>query len=326
MKIEDICNLVEGEFANTPAVTAVQAATAYPSKVEQGDLFISDRQEDIDKAVEAGAYAVIYDNDAIVRRDDEIAWIRVADVQKAAIRILRYVALQKEAAFYLLRPHELSFFKQIVTDKRTVGIIPSDWRKAFEMVVNSDAHLFLSDNAAFMKAVKPDAAHLHKAAKGYIVSDTLFRTTFKVEAYIYQEKELAPFHLDHLLRVVAFAQTHDLPYDIDRIRYTRHFQPVFLDGNLNAAYRGTSDKAVVFTDNLDDIAEAKEYIRHSQNWIKSITLTPPDVKLPWQERPIWFEDEKALRDILKHTFFNYAFIYNADKSILKTFQEDYSLF
>jgi ferrochelatase len=326
MKIEDILNLTEGELANTPAVHAVEAATVYPSKVEQGDLFFSSDQEEIDKAVANGAYAVVYDNDDIVRKDDEIAWIRVPDVQKAAIRLLRYVALKKEAKFYLLRPHELSFLKQIVTNKSSVSIIPSDWRKAFETVVNSDAFLFVSDEEDFMRAVKPDAQHLEKEAKGYVVSDTLFRTTFKIDEFIYQEKELVPFHLEHLLRVTAFAKTHELPYDIDRIRYTRHFQPVFIDGNLNTAYRGTSDKAVIFVDNLDDIEQARDYIRHSQQWIKSITLTPPKTKLPWNERPVWFEDETQLRDILKHTFFNYAFVYNADKSILKTFKEEYSLF
>ena len=77
MKIEDILNLTEGVLTNTPKVQAIESATVYPSKVDHGDLFFSSSQEDIDKAVENGAYAIVYDIDTLVKTDDEIAWIKV---------------------------------------------------------------------------------------------------------------------------------------------------------------------------------------------------------------------------------------------------------
>ena len=73
MKIEDILNLTEGVLTNEPKVQAIEAATVYPSKVDHGDLFISSTQEEIDKAIENGAYAIVYDNEDINKKDDEIA-------------------------------------------------------------------------------------------------------------------------------------------------------------------------------------------------------------------------------------------------------------
>jgi ferrochelatase len=61
-------------------------------------------------------------------------------------------------------------------------------------------------------------------------------------------------------------------------------------------------------------------------WVKSIVLTPPKTKVPNIDHPHWFQSEEEVRELLKNIHFNYAFIYNADKSILNTMKEEYSLF
>ena len=326
MKIEDILNLTEGVLSNTPKVQAIEAATVYPSKVDHGDLFFSSDQEDIDKAIENGAYAIVYDDENIVKNDDEIAWIKVSDIQLAAFKLIRYVVIKKEASFYLLSEHELTFLKMILTHKTNIAFIANDWRKAFEQILNSDDALFIGTDKELMKLIKPDATKLEREVDGYVISDTLFRTTFKVGGYVYQEKELIPFHLEYLLRVVHFCDEQELPYSVDRIKYTKHFMPVFIDMKLKSTRPSNSDRVAIFTDNLPDIAKAREYVMQSNMWVKSIVLTPPKTKVPNIDHPHWFNNEEEVREILKSIHFNYAFIYNADKSILHTIKEEYSLF
>jgi ferrochelatase len=326
MKIEDIVNLTEGTLTNTPKVTAIEAATVYPSKVDHGDLFFSSNQEEIDKAIDNGAYAIVYDDETIQRKDDEIAWIKVSDIQLAAFKLARYVLLKKEAKFYLLTPHEMSFLKMILLHRGNIAIIPADWRKAFEQIVNSEHHLFVGDDKTLMQTIKPDVEKLSSDVEGYPIFDTLFKTTFKVGGFVYQEKELVPFHLDYLLRAVDFCEKQDLPYSIDRIKYTKHFKPVFIDTQLNPVPTGKSDKVAIFTDNVLDIVKAREYIKRGNDWVKGIVLTPPKTKVDGIDRPHWFETEEEVREILKNTLFNYAFIYSADKSILRNMKEEYSLF
>ena len=77
MKIEDILNLTEGVLTNTPKVQAIESATVFYSKVEHGDLFFSSNQEEIDQAIQNGAYAIVYDDENIIQKDDEIAWINI---------------------------------------------------------------------------------------------------------------------------------------------------------------------------------------------------------------------------------------------------------
>ncbi len=326
MKIEDILNLTEGTLSNTPKVQSIEAATVYYSKVEHGDLFFSSNQEEIDQAIANGAYAIVYDDDSIVKKDKEIAWIKVSNLQLAAFKLIRYVIIKKEAKFFLLSRHELSFLKMILLHKGNISFIAKDWRKAFEQILNSDAGLFVGADTELMQLIKPDIQKLDREVEGYPISDTLFKSTFKVDGYVYQEKELIPFHLEYLLRVVHFCKTHDLPFSVDRIKYTKHFIPVFIDGNLQSTKASKSDKVAIFTDNISDITKAREYVMRSNMWVKSIVLTPPKTKVPGIDRPYWFQSEEEVRELLKNTLFNYAFIYNADKSILNTIKEEYSLF
>jgi ferrochelatase len=326
MKIEDILNLTEGILSNTPRVQAIEAATVFHSKVDHGDLFFSSNQEEIDRAVENGAYAIVYDDENIVRRDNEIAWIKVSDIQLAAFKLIRYVIIKKETQFFLLSEHELTFLKMILLHKNNISFISNDWRKAFEQILNSDGSLFIGTDKELMKLIKPDVTKLEREVEGYPVSDTLFRTTFKVGGFVYQEKELIPFHLEYLLRVIDFCDKEDLPYSVDRIKYTKHFMPVFIDLKLKSTRPSNSDRVAIFTDNLPDIAKAREYVMRSNMWVKSIVLTPPKTKVPGIDHPHWFNNEEEVRELLKSIHFNYAFIYNADKSILNTIKEEYSLF
>ncbi len=326
MKIEDILNLTEGVLSNTPKVQAIEAATVYHSKVDHGDLFFSSNQEEIDKAIENGAYAIVYDDDNIIRKDAEIAWIKVSDIQLAAFKLIRYVIIKKEAQFFLLSEHELTFLKMILLHKNNISFVSNDWRKAFEQILNSEGSLFVGTDKELMKLIKPDVAKLEREVEGYPVSDTLFRSTFKVGGFVYQEKELIPFHLEYLLRAIDFCDKEGLPYSVDRIKYTKHFLPVFIDLKLKSTRPSNSDRVAIFTDSLSDITKAREYVMRSNMWVKSIVLTPPKTKVPGIDHPHWFNNEEEVRELLKSIHFNYAFIYNADKSILNTIKEEYSLF
>lgn len=326
MTIDALLNLTDGSLQNSPTIQAIEGATVFHSKVEHGDLFVSSNQEEIDMAINNGAYGIIYDEENIVITDPEIAWIKVSSIQDAAFKLLRYVILEKEAEFYLLSEHENSFLKMILLQKSNIAFITNDWRKAFEQILNSSQKLFVGTNEILMKHIKPDITKLKEMADGYPVTDTLFKSTFRVGKYVYQDKELVPFHLDALLRVIALCDAQELPYSIDRVKYTKHFVPIFIDSDLNRAQSSKSDRVVIFTDNLKDINQAREYIKYNGTWVKSIVLTPPKVKVENLTRPFWFENEEEVRETLKNVQFNYAFVYTLDKSILNQIKEEYSLF
>jgi len=309
MTIQSLIDLTDGSLQNEPTIQEIEGATVFPSKIEDGDLFISSNQEDIETALSRGAFAIIYDDDNIKIVNKDIAWIKVQSIQDASFKLLRYVMLEKEASFFLLNEHENSFLKMILLQKSNITFISNDWRKAFEQILNSAKKLFVGTDKELMKRIKPDVKRLKSDVDGYIVDDSLFKTTFKVNGYIYQDKELAPFHIEHILKVVNFCEENELPYSPDRVKYTKHFTPVFIDGSLNPIHSSKSEKVAIFTDNLQDINRAREYIKFKGTWIKSIVITPPKTKVENITRPHWFETEDEVKDFLMNLHFNYACVY-----------------
>ena len=327
MKISDLLNITGGRAVNEPSVQAVEGATVFPSKVEMGDCFFAANSKDIEAAVANDAYAVIFEGTAQPNiSDTEIAWIRVDSVRDAAFRLLRYVLLRKEADFYLLQPYEMSFLQMILTRKDNIVFLPPEWTKAFEAILNGQQHLFVSSDRKLMKTIRPDIAGMDESSEGDLILDTLFRCSFKIEKYIYQNKEIAPFHLEYLMRVVAFCNSHQLPWSMDKLRYTRHFQPVYVDAKLRPVARGSSDRVVIFVDNIEDIVKAKEYIRYHSRWARSIVLTPPKTKIENVNHPYWFTTPDEAKEILKKTDFNYAFVYSLDRELLRDAKEENTLF
>ena len=322
MKIEDLLNLTEGTLTNTPQIQAIESATAFPSKIGQGDLLFASTIEDIATAVENGAYAIIYDMEEVEILDPEIAWIKVRSVKESAFRLLRYVLLNREADFHLLDKHEMTLLKMILTHKSNITFLPDAWNKAFEQILNGDGYLFVGTDKELMHLIKPESVKLTKEAEGYPVSDTLFKSTFRIGKYIYQDIKLIPFHLEYLLRVVYFCNMYELPYTIDRVRYTKHFMPLYIDNNLHTVAQGAGDKVLIFTDDLANVVKARDYVRYQTTWVKSIVLTPPKTKVGNVERPYWFSSVAEAREILTSVHYNYAFVYSLDKELFRSFEKD----
>jgi ferrochelatase len=325
MKIEDLLNLIGGKVVSTSDITDINSVTVYSSNVDEGDLFISNDAEDIQKALNNGADAIIFSDKSIEIIDDKVIWIEVGDIEKASFRLIRYVIISRESNLYLFNEHELSFLKMVVTQKSNIEMLPSDWRKIFEKILNSNAKMFIGVDEKLIKMIKPDVSTLNKDASCEIITDTLFKTTFKINGYIYQEKEISPFHVDYLQRVVEFCDKHDFPYNLDRVKYTKHFIPLFIDGFLNVMKPSKSDKVAIFTDNLKDINRAREYVRYNGTWVKTIVMTPPKTKVDGVDRPNWYESVSEAREILKNAYFNYAFIYATEKNLLRNIQTEYQV-
>jgi len=321
MKIEDILNLTEGTLQTSPEINAIESATTFPSKVEHGDLLFSNSASDIATAISNGAYAIVYDDDSLEITDTELAWIKVISLKESAFRLLRYVLLSKEADFHLLDKHEMSFLKIILTHKNNITFLHSEWNKAFEQILNGTGNLFVSEDEELVRLVKPELGKLTKEANGYVIGGTLFRTTFRIGEYVYQETKLIPFHMDYLLRVVAFSDFYELPYSIDKLQYTKHFMPVFIDNNLETASQRDSDKVLIFTDDIQNIVKARDYVRYQSTWVKSIVLTPPKTKVDNVDRPYWFTNTPEAREILKSIHYNYAFVYSLDREVFKSFDD-----
>lgn len=327
MTIEKLLLLTNGELLNETLVKEVDSATIYPKKVSKGDLFISDNKDDIKEAIKNKAVAIIQEDDKITDASD-VVFIKVASIEVAALKILSYILKKdRDLHFYLLTPQSLTFFKMIQLKSKDVEYLPDDWKKAFELILNSQKAIFACDNKELALKIVPKIKKFDKSAFGYNIEDTLFRSTFRVDKFVYQHKKMTPFHLPYLLEAVSLCQIHCLPYSIDKVDYTKHFIPIFINKETSITKKEKNDHVVIVVDNVEDIFEGREYAKEAKvTMSKSIVFTPPKIKIESYTKPNIFRSSVDLVTIVKTTSFNYGFVYSKDKGDLKALREYFEQF
>ena len=328
MDIENLLNIIDGRAINKAKVQKIESATIYQSKVELGDLFFAYEKDGIEKAIENGAYAIVYEGSDPTISDEEIAYIQVNSIKEATIKFLRYVLIQKESKIFYFKDREYSFIKQISHKKSTLyTLLPENWQKSFETILNSNYQIFITNSRDDAQKLSPQFKELNSRYDGYIVTDTLLKTTFKIDSYIYQNMELTPIFFNDLLKVVQFCKEQYIDFDINRVRYTKEFLPYYIENDLTQVNRGTSEKVLIFTTDTETIDNAVQYLKYQSKWIKSIALTPVKTKLDTISKPIWYKTVQEAKETLKKEFYNYAFCYNLKpQEILNKEQSNYTLF
>lgn len=311
MTIENLIQITGATPTNSYSQEEVYSATLHIKRIDKGDLFIADDDDAIADAIKQGAHAVLYTGDEYMT-DENVAMLHVEDLKEAAFALVRHIiGDDEELYFYLLRPHALSFFKQIMLERKEVEYLPKTWQKTFELILNSDKPIFISDDEALIKLIKPEIKRYTKQANGYNVEDTLFRSTFRVEKFVYQHKKMAPFHITYLLEAVHLLDHHKLPYSIDRVNYTKHFMPIFIDGETHIQKEEKNDHVVIICDNHEDIDFGREYANEAKlTMSKTIVFAPPKVKIEMYEYPTVFKGSEDLVTKVKTTQFNYGFVFS----------------
>ena len=89
MQISSILDIVDGSLLNSPSISFIYSIKTNSKKVKEGDLFIVKDLNDIEIAIKNGAFAIILETNSPIL-DNEIAWIKVKNIDDCIIKLIRY--------------------------------------------------------------------------------------------------------------------------------------------------------------------------------------------------------------------------------------------
>ena len=112
MKINSIIDIIDGELLNTPSISFIYSFKTDVSKVKEGDLFIAYNLDDVQVAIQKGAFAIILQNIYPII-DKEIAWIKVADLNTSLIKLFRYKLAHFNLDAFYCNDISFEFFKTL---------------------------------------------------------------------------------------------------------------------------------------------------------------------------------------------------------------------
>lgn len=332
MRIENIVALTRGELITSPSISHFEDTRVSPSLIKRGDLFIALTPDEIVKAIYAGAYGVIYDDESIVPIDPEVAFIKVRNTKAAAYSIARYCMIKKNFRFICVDHVTFEVIKKISKSKEVDFIEQNDIRGIFSLLKNDDATIVFGYEEDFLTELTTDTVENFlepKECSMQTSSTTLFESTITINSQTLRVK-LPQFQLKYLENAVNILKEFGLEYDIQNVGFIKFFDPVFVDEMLNQKEFGKTSKVVIFAEYYDKklLKETMSYFCDNTKWAKNLYVFPIS-HADFDDGSVivtLYGSERELKDILEENDFNFAFVVNGDKKKLIKEKKESSIF
>ncbi len=311
MTFESFARLTGASLRNHPSVSSFERVVTEARGVRYKDLYIGDDPDEIAKALQNGAYAIVSTRDLPIE-DPEIAWFRVEDLNETLIKLLRYSLLQKSLRLYYADPVLFAYLQRLCTQKEILFLtsdLAADYKKIDEaapksVLIGQERRLIerLSGN---FETIPPHPQHDLK-----LLHHTLFRSTFLYRGRLYRQIKVPPLFLDTFMSALHFCERHGDSVEIEKLSFIEHFHPLFVSQNIHLRSYGSSDHVIVCEEHPDLIERACRYLRQEAPWAKIVLLLrrcPPSPKAPC-DLPCYTLTDTDSVTLLSRVEFNFAIV------------------
>ncbi len=318
MRLVNILALTNAKLVNDPFVNTFLNITYDAKKIKRGDLFIAFDELQIEEAVLNGAYGVMFDKPTQIS-DNEIAWLKVDNLETALKKLLRFRLIEKEIASYGCNDIILKLARQIITSTNFItlsgnikDIFLNLWDIEKSSTILFSPNLCDSDIFTDIKSLP-----INKSETINIIEQTLFETSFIYENTFYERQSISPFFIPYLEQLLNLYKTLNITFRLKKFSPIEHFEPAFVNKNFELKDFGTSDKVIIFERSSELINSQIEFLQKKAPWAKLIYILPLDAYTPKAINIITYKDKEEIIDILKDNSFHFALIAGVDKSILE---------
>lgn len=318
MRLENIVALSEGTLLNQPSITAFSSIALSLKEVARGALFIARNPEEIEQALQMGAYGILFDVKAQIS-DLESAWIKVNDINTALLKLLRFMLIEREVTTYHTDSVTLALAKQLqlpVECKIVDGAAHELFAK-LRYANSGDKIIFRQSeltNLLFPTSKPLDVVQSHKIE---MIEQTLFETSFIYNDRYYERALLSPFFIPFLQKLLNFLDRHGLDYAITSFKRIDHFSPVFVSKDLQVKEFGATERVLIFEPDVELVMQQIAFLDESASWAKLIVLLPKrNFQNKSQTNIFTYETTHDIIELLESTPFHYALIANQDRTLL----------
>ena len=272
MSFENFARLTGVLLLNKPFITSFENIETNPKKIKRGDLFIGDKKEDIELALENEAYAIVTTS-SIDILDKEIAWFKTNSLDEVLIKLLRFSLVDKNFHFILVNHIEIEILKKIST-KTDIVFLDDDEKESYKKIINADEKkIFFSTNKEFLIQIYPDFEVLKDVNMLFQKRvKSLFLSNFTYLEKNYTNIKISPLFLEHLERIVSFLNANSIDYEIEKLSFSNHFHPIFVNKKLQLKAFGKSENVIICESQKSLIKKEIAYLQKEASWAKTIEV------------------------------------------------------
>ena len=321
MQISSILDIVDGELLNSPSISFIYSIKTNAKKVKEGDLFISKDINEIELAIKNGAFAIILEINSPIL-DNEIAWIKVKNIDDCIIKLIRYKLsiLNLEAyscdkvTYQLLKIYSSAFLKSI-------KLIPNKLENLFkniDEIVQDD--IIISSNQEILNKIYPENKDFSKITTKLeienLIEHSLFETSFSHNNIYFSKLKIPSLYLAQFLRVYNFLGGN---IDFGKLKLFNNLKPLFIDRNFNLIEFGKSDRFIICQDIQSLYANEILYMKIKYKYAKTIFITSEYIEYLKKDEQIIINTLDELRPILRKFKFNAIYLMGFNYNQVQTY-------
>ena len=310
MKISSIVDIVDGELLNSPSISFINNISSDANKVKTSDMFIAKNIEDLKIALQNGAYAVIFEKDFEVI-DNEIAFIKVKNLELALLKIVRYKLSTLKIKSYFCTDETFDMLKLYQNNHtKPIFLISKNIEKTFKFIDDiKDGDILISKNKKLLESIYPDIKEFEKKLDENsiknLIKHSLFELSFSYKDIYFSKLRLSKIYLNSFLNIYDFFKGN---IDISKLKLYSNFKAIFIDKDFQPIESGKSDSFIICQTNKNLISIEIAYLKNEFKYAKTIFVSNYKISFLDEKEQIIINNIEDLKNILKNLKFNCVYL------------------
>ncbi len=317
--VNEAVELSLGELQNTPSISYFNSIVLSLNKVQKGSLFVAKDHTLIPKALELGAYGILYAGEYPLS-DRDVAWIKLKDIEHSLNHLFKFCLLNECVVGVLLSPIELEIASKIMV---------SDFVWCLK---ESLEDLFIIEGCKIAFFDKLEWLHLFykqerlkedlKESRLIILNQSFFCSALVYEKQEYELKMPCIF-LEPLKRVIQLCEKLQIEFDLNLLGKKEypldHCKPFFVNKNLEIAPYGATARVIVAETSKELFEMMLQKALETLSWGKIVVFCRKNSAAFFKKaNPYFYTTQNNLKEQLKNLAFNFAFIYGISSHHLES--------
>ncbi|GAA6829674.1 hypothetical protein HpHNI20_13930 [Helicobacter pylori] len=317
--VNEAVELSLGELQNTPSISYFNSIVLSLNKVQKGSLFVAKDHTLIPKALELGAYGILYAGEYPLS-DRDVAWIKLKDIEHSLNHLFKFCLLNERVVGALLSPIELEIASKIMVSNFV-------W-----CLKESLEDLFIIEGCKIAFFDKLEWLHLFyrqerlkedlKESRLIILNQSFFCSALVYEKQEYELKMPCIF-LEPLKRVIQLCEKLQIEFDLNLLGKKEypldHCKPFFVNKNLEIAPYGATARVIVAETSKELFEMMLQKALETLSWGKIVVLCRKNSAAFFKKtNPYFYTTQNNLKEQLKNLAFNFAFIYGISSHHLES--------
>ncbi len=312
MQITSILDIVDGKLLNSPSISFIYSIKTNPHKVKESDLFIVQNEEDINEAIQNGAFALIVDKDIEIL-DNEIAWIKVDNIEETMKKLIRYLLSNKRLTAFYCNSASYTLFRILKRNNihTNIKLIPTNLSKFFKMIDDLEENdTIICSQQNVLNAIYP--VNFNFNTKTYkidnLIEHSIFETTFSYEERFFSKIKISSLYVTEFLDVYSYLGFNS---DLNRLKKFHNLKPIFVDKLINHTDFGKTDKFLIAQEDEQLVEKEVAYLNEKYKYAQILFLTTLEIDDNKNIDYTFINSLDELKSFLKKVKFNAVYFIGA---------------